>query len=370
MSSSYDVVIVGGGHNALTAATYLAREGLRTLLLERLDHTGGAAVSTEAFAGTGARLSRYSYLVSVLPELVVSDLGLDLELRSRRTASYTPVRRGGRDLALLAERPEGPATAASFRAATGSDAAYDAWRELYTGLETLAGVVSPTLTEPLPRARGLAARVDAGLWRDVVERPLGAMLRDRFADDVVRGVVGTDALIGTFADLDETSLVQNRCFLYHLVGNGTGEWRVPVGGMGAVTDALADAARRAGTEIRTGATVTALTPDGEVTWVEDGVEQHASAGHLLAGCAPYVLDELLGDRVGRGLPHPSPKGPSSRSTSCSTDCRGCARATTPRSRSPAPSTSPSRRPSCARRTTRRPPAASRRARPASCTATP
>ncbi|MEJ7744609.1 MAG: FAD-dependent oxidoreductase [Nocardioidaceae bacterium] len=95
MEHQYDVVIVGGGHNGLVAAAYLARTGLRTLVLERLPHTGGAAVSAQPFAGLDARLSRYSYLVSLLPELIVNDLGLDVELRSRSVASYTPTMRGG-----------------------------------------------------------------------------------------------------------------------------------------------------------------------------------------------------------------------------------------------------------------------------------
>ena len=65
--ASYDAVIVGGGHNGLVAAAYLARAGRSVLVLERLGHTGGAAVSTRPFAGVDARLSRYSYLVSLLP---------------------------------------------------------------------------------------------------------------------------------------------------------------------------------------------------------------------------------------------------------------------------------------------------------------
>src|ERR1700746_2618283 len=112
---SYDVVIAGGGHNGLTAAGYLARAGLSVALLERLDHTGGAAVSAQAFPGFPTRLSRYSYLVSLLPESIISDLGLDLRLASRATASYTPVRRDDTATGLLVERPEGPATRESFR---------------------------------------------------------------------------------------------------------------------------------------------------------------------------------------------------------------------------------------------------------------
>ena len=165
--SSYDVVVVGGGHNGLTAAAYLARAGRSVLVLERLRHTGGAAVSTEAFRGTGVRLSRYSYLVSLLPQQVVDDLGLRLDLRSRPTASYSPVRRDGRDLALLVERPETAATRESFRSLTGGDAAYEEWQRFYAGMEAFAGAVAPTLTGPLPRGSRVAERVER---RSVVRR--------------------------------------------------------------------------------------------------------------------------------------------------------------------------------------------------------
>ncbi len=223
----------------------------------------------------------------------MADLGLDIELRSRSTASYSPVRRGGRDLGLFVERPEAEATRASFHALTGSDTAYDAWQHFYAQMESFAGVVAPTLTQPLPRGSDLARDVDRDLWDGVVERPLGELLRARFDDDLVRGTVGTDALIGTFAGLDDASLIQNRCFLYHLIGNGTGEWRVPVGGMGAVTDALAAAAREAGAEVLTEAAVSAIHPsaDGAEIVSEEGTIE---AGVVLANVAPWVLHDLVG----------------------------------------------------------------------------
>ena len=171
------------------------------LLLERLDHTGGAAVSTEAFPGLGARLSRYSYLVSLLPDQIIRDLDLQVELRSRRTASYSPAVRDGRHIGLFVEHDEGAVTRESFRALTGSDAEYDAWRDFYAEVGDLAEAVAPTLTQPLPTGRSPARQVDADLWEAIVERPLGEVIENRFADDLVRGVVATDALIGTFADL-------------------------------------------------------------------------------------------------------------------------------------------------------------------------
>jgi phytoene dehydrogenase-like protein len=298
---NYDVVIVGGGHNGLVSAAYLARAGLSVLVLERLSHTGGAAISAEAFTGLEARLSRYSYLVSLLPEQIVSDLDLDLELRSRVTASYTPVVREGKHTGLLVERPEGTLTAESFRALTGSDQEYDAWRSFYAQVTDFAQAVAPTLLEPLRTEREMRELVKAEVWEAMVTRPLGEVIEERFTDDTVRGVVATDALIGTFASMDDPSLIQNRCYLYHVVGNGTGEWRVPVGGMGAVSDALAEAAVRAGAEIVTDAGVSHIDTDGttaEITWHHGDEERKVEARWVLSNVAPWVLQILLGEEPG------------------------------------------------------------------------
>ncbi len=301
LNDKYDVVIVGGGHNGLVAATYLAQAGVSVLVLERLAHTGGAAISSLTFPGMPARLSRYSYLVSLLPERIIRDLGLDLQLRSRTTASYTPVQRDGKHSGLLVERPEGSATEESFRALTGSDREYDAWRAFYGEVSEFAEAVAPTLLEPLRTGRELQGMVEGETWDYLIEQPLGQIVEKRFSDDTVRGVVATDALIGTFADLNDPSLIQNRCFLYHLMGNGTGEWRVPVGGMGAVTDALAVAARNAGATILTGAGVSGIESDGTeatVTWHDGSGWKSAACDYVLANVAPWVLQLLLGEEPG------------------------------------------------------------------------
>jgi phytoene dehydrogenase-like protein len=301
----YDVVVVGGGHNALVAAAYLGRAGLSVCVLERAGHLGGAAVSGRVFPGVDARLSRYSYLVSLLPDRIVADLGLDVSLASRPVASFTPVRRGGADLGLLVEREPGPATAESFRALTGSDEDYAAWCAFYDDAAHLARAVAPTLLEPLAPAADMRGRVDDGVWDRLVARPLGEAIEGAFRDDTVRGVVLTDALIGTFAAAHDADLRQNRCFLYHVIGNGTGEWRVPVGGMGAVTTELVRAARAAGADLVTGAEVVAVAADGrdaEVTFHRAGVEGIVASGHVLAGVAPVVLDSLRGRPAGGSSP--------------------------------------------------------------------
>ncbi|UOY00749.1 phytoene desaturase family protein [Blastococcus sp. PRF04-17] len=302
--SRYDVVVVGAGHNGLVAAAYLARAGRSVLVLERLPHVGGAAISSQVFEGVDVRLSAYSYLVSLLPDRIIEDLGLDLRLVDRVVASYTATVRDGRPAGLLVERDEGPATATSFRQLTGSDDEFARWQRFYGRLATLAEDLAPTLTEPLLSPDELAGRVrDPELWHDLRERPLADVVGDHLSDDLVRGVALTDGLIGTFADLHADDGLAGRCFLYHLIGNGTGRWRVPVGGMGAVTGAIAAAARRAGAELATRATVTALEPrdDGvTVHWTDDdGRTRAVDAGHVVGGAAPTVLAELTGADPGR-----------------------------------------------------------------------
>src|SRR3954470_9587445 len=101
MKSRYDVVILGAGHNGLVAAAYLARAGLSVLMLEKNNYIGGATTSQKVFPDYDAYLSRYSYLVSLFPEKIIRDLDLNLELRQRATASFTPYQRNGRHDGVL-----------------------------------------------------------------------------------------------------------------------------------------------------------------------------------------------------------------------------------------------------------------------------
>ena len=307
MSAIYDAVIVGGGHNALVAAAYLAKAGKRVVVLERLDHVGGAAVSERPWAGVDARLSRYSYLVSLLPRRIIDDLGLRIDLRRRRYSSYTPdpadPSRG-----ILVDGGDAAATSASFARTTGDAREAGRYGAFTDRLLPLAARLFPTVTEPLLPEREAQALVgDTGLWNAIVDRPLGELLQSSLHTDLARGIALTDGLIGTFSWSGDPSLRQNRCFLYHVIGGGTGHWDVPIGGMGQVSGALERAARASGAELRTDADVVAVDPDGVVT-LSGG--ERVTGRLVLSGVGAARLQALLarGDADGDVATAAAPEG--------------------------------------------------------------
>lgn len=306
MSDLFDVAIVGGGHNGLTAAAYLASAGKRVIVLEKQNVLGGAAVSSEVFDGVDARLSRYSYLVSLLPQRIIHDLGLEVRLQRRRYSSYTPL--PGTDRGLLIDHGDRQATADSF-ASIGASADADAWVGFYENTARLARALFPTVCDPLlTRTEARTAVGDDRLWNAFIEHPVGELIRDTFSNDLVRGVALTDALIGTFAPNIDTSLAGNRCFLYHVIGGETGDWDVPVGGMGAVSGELARSARLAGANLVTGAEVTSVTPDGEVRYRLDGETKRVGAATILSNVAPWTLAQLVGAPDLEVVENPKPEG--------------------------------------------------------------
>jgi len=302
MKSRYDVVILGAGHNGLVAASYLGRAGLSVLLLEKNEYVGGATTSQRLFPDYDARLSRYAYLVSLLPQKIIRDLGLNLELRRRAIGSYTPYVDHGQHGALVLSNLDENVTRKSIIDLTGSDAEFERLKNFYNLPRVFAEQIWDSMLEPLVAKEEMARRfhideISREAWRSLVEEPLGNAIERYLQNDLVRGVVFTDAKIGVFTYSHDPSLVQNRCFLYHLIGNKTGEWKVPVGGMGAVSSELERAARKAGAEILTNVDVHALNVTRETRNVEfcvDGKREAVDARFLLVNFGRNILARFTG----------------------------------------------------------------------------
>src|SRR5438034_6191749 len=289
MKSQYDVVILGAGHNGRVAASYLGRAGLSVLLLEKNEYIGGATTSQKLFPDYDARLSRYSYLVSLFPEKIIRDLGLNLELRRRATASFTPYVTDGQHNGLLLSNVSEETSQQSMFKLTGNHTEYEQMKKFYRLSRVFAEHVWDTMLEPLVAKEDFRRRFDIDdisreAWRSLAEEPLGRAIERYLQNDLVRGLVFTDAKVGILTYPHDPSLVQNRCFLYHLIGNKTGEWKVLVGGMGAVAGELERTARKNGAEFLTDVRLGAIDFTGKKKTVEfeiDGKRHEVGARSLL-----------------------------------------------------------------------------------------
>ena len=296
-STKYDVVIIGGGHNGLVASTYLARAGKSVRILEANPEIGGASQSVRTFPEYDANLSRYSYLIALLPDKIVSDLGLSFECISREVSSYTPY---GENKGLYVSRIWDALTESSFNELDPSGKEAKAWQTFYAEIAEFAEKIAPTMLQPLKSRSELKQQIDLdATWQYLIEEPIGTVITERFHNDVVRGVVLTDALIGTFASAFD--IQANICFLYHLIGNGTGEWKVPKGGMGALVNELVRVATESGVEIslNSKATRVASTSAGVTIELENG--ETVIGEYLLSNAAPGVLAKLRGTPAPKSL---------------------------------------------------------------------
>ena len=287
-STKYDVVIIGGGHNGLVAATYLARAGKSVRILEANPEIGGASQSVRTFPEYDANLSRYSYLIALLPDKIISDLGLSFECISREVSSYTPY---GENKGLYVSRIWDALTESSFKELDPSGKEAKAWQTFYAEIAEFAEKIAPTMLQPLKSRSELKQQIDLdATWQYLIEEPIGKVITERFHNDVVRGVVLTDALIGTFASAFD--IQANICFLYHLIGNGTGEWKVPKGGMGALVNELVRVATESGVEISLNSKAIKVesTSTGVTVELENG--ETVTSEYLLSNAAPGVLAKL------------------------------------------------------------------------------
>src|SRR6202011_6083453 len=190
------------------------------------------------------------------------------ELRRRATGSFTPYIKSGQHDGLLISNIDEEQSRRSIVDLTGSETEFEQMKKFYSLSRVFAEHAWDSMLEPLVSKEEMKGRFDVDdlsreAWRSLAEEPLGRSLERYLQNDLVRGLVLTDAKVGIFTQPHDPSLVQNRCFLYHLIGNKTGEWKVPVGGMGAVARELEQAARKASAEMLTNVDLRALDLDGK-----------------------------------------------------------------------------------------------------------
>ena len=232
-----------------------------------------------------------------MPDKIVSDLGLSFECISREVSSYTPY---GENKGLYVSRIWDSKTENSFNELDPTGHEGRAWQSFYAEVAEFAEKIAPTMLEPLKTRSELKSQIDLdATWQYLVEEPIGKVITERFHNDVVRGVVLTDALIGTFASAFD--LQANICFLYHLIGNGTGEWKVPKGGMGALVNELVRVATESGVEISLNSKAVKVesTSTGVTVELENG--ETVAAEILLSNAAPGVLAKLRGTPAPKSL---------------------------------------------------------------------
>jgi phytoene dehydrogenase-like protein len=287
---SYDAIVVGGGHNGLTATAYLARAGLRVICLERREILGGACVTEEVWPG--ARVSRASYVVSMLQPKIVDDLRLaDFGYRAipLDPAYVSLTERGPIFFFNEVER-----TAASIATQSSHDAeAYPRFEELFT---RAARFVKPMMLREAPavgskhpgdlaalareaaRAAGFSRREVHELVR-IFTMSVGDLLDDYFELDGLKGSTASSGVVGVWAGPRTPGTAYN--LLHHALGECggiEGAWGQVVGGMGAISQAIAGSARSAGAEILTDAEVASIdVRDGSAIGVTlaDGTELRA-----------------------------------------------------------------------------------------------
>ncbi|HEX9034559.1 MAG TPA: NAD(P)/FAD-dependent oxidoreductase [Streptosporangiaceae bacterium] len=302
MTAKWDVVIVGGGHNGLVAAAYLARNGLRTLVCERRDVLGGAAVSEHPF-GPDYTVTSLSYVVSLLPAGLVRDLRLDrYGYHVYPQGPYFSPCADGRYLRLPSDPAERHAEIAKFSV---RDA--DNYPGYESRLARIGAILGPMLTQIPPKlgsrrpadllGQGLLLRhlrkVDARLAVDITRLMTGSIadLLDQYFDsDALRGLLSVSGVIGMWAG--PRSAGTGYVTLHHHIGDTdgqTGAWGFPHGGMGGVSRALADAARAFGAELRTAAEVARIsTEGGRVTGVDLVSGEHVPASTVVTTVHPKL----------------------------------------------------------------------------------
>ena len=301
-AAQLDVAIIGGGHNGLVAAAYLARAGLSVLVLERRSIVGGAAV-TEEFA-PGFRNSTASYTVSLLHPRIIRELSLaefGLRIVPRPMQNFLPLPQGGY---LCAPNSPVALMAEVARHSKHDAESLPAWRS-YIGaaaeqLRALALETPPTNLARWPdrwrmvrfgrRMRALPLEDQRSLY-ELFTRSAGELLDHWFESDALKALYGFDAVVGNYASPYTPGSAY--VLLHHAFGEVNGQrgvWGHAIGGMGAITQAMARSARERGALIETDASVErVLIERGRAVGVELSSGRCIRAGTVVANVNPKLL---------------------------------------------------------------------------------
>ncbi|XP_057529020.1 uncharacterized protein LOC130807719 [Amaranthus tricolor] len=308
----WDAVIIGGGHNGLTAAAYLARGGLSVAVLERRHIIGGAAITEELIPGF--KFSRCSYLQSLLRPSVIKELELEkhgLKMLARNPSSFTPCL-DGKYLLLGPDKELNRSEISKFSV---NDA--DAYPRYESQLESFCKFLDPILDSQTPENfEGTSSFGDkmknklykSSFWSGCLHRaaslgqkemvdfmhlllsPASKLLNNWFESDVLKATLATDAVIGSMASVHTPGSAY--VLLHHVMGETNGErgiWSYVEGGMGSVSLTISHAAKEAGANIITNAEVSQLLigDSGAVKGVllKDGTEIHSSV--VLSNATPH-----------------------------------------------------------------------------------
>eukprot|EP01034_Spumella_vulgaris_P021985 gene21985-28072_t len=327
-----DVIIIGGGHNGLVSAAYLAKAGLDTLVLERRHCVGGAAVTEEIVPGF--KFSRASYLAGLLRPQIITDLELDkygFKYLPRNPSSFTPTKldsiNGGKYLLLGESDAENCRSIAQF---SQKDAKAYLKYEAFLGqirdiMQPLLDNAPPDLTEgglreKMRTVKALSELASVGYRnRDVLvpfyelfTGPAAHILDRWFESEILKTTLATDAVVGALVSPSQNGSAY--VLLHHVMGEAAGRkgvWAYVQGGMGSVSEAIASSARSKGAEIVTNATVRRILTEGDRAVgvrMDDGSELFADT--ILSGTTPYhTFMELLPGLARGGVEEVNPVPP-------------------------------------------------------------
>jgi phytoene dehydrogenase-like protein len=278
-TNEYDAIVVGGGHNGLVSAAYLARAGLRTVVLEARSTTGGAATTEYPWPDhPQLAVTRLSYVMSLMPPTILADLQLERHgYKVHPMGPYYQAFPEGGSLTLYDD--DTLRTREQIARWSAKDArAWERWNEWLAGLADVLGpllmTVPPAVGSHEPaelaalarlvwRNRGIDARTVADATR-LMTMSIADLLDDWFESAEVKGAMAVNGVIGTWAGPYEPGTAY--VMAHHSIGDvgdgQLGSWGYPEGGMGAVSDAIRRSAESFGAEIRTLAPVTSLLVKG------------------------------------------------------------------------------------------------------------